>query len=418
MVAVALPRSLQVLRHRDYALVQVGNAVSNLGTWMQYVAIGWTLVQLTSWPFAVSMSFVAQFGPALVLSPLTGVVADRFDRRRTVMLGNLFMALPPLVIAWLVAHDRIGIRSLLLLAGLGGVGLAFTNPASNAVLPALVPAAEVHQAVTFGATAVNVMRVLGPSVGGFAIARWGPDWAFTLNGISFLAVVVAWMLVRPANTRPAAHPGEGFLTRLREGMRYAMARRALRRLLGLNAVVATFVFHAPLMPLFAVSVLGGDAHTLTVLTTATGVGAVVGAFLAGELRSDARRAFVVSFGALACSGALVVFSRSRSLLLSCSCLVLFGLGYFLFLATSQSMLVMTVHDEYRGRVQGLLGTVSIGGVPIAAVLAGWFGSWFSPPTAVLIGALVMLACALWFALTGGVYTRPSDVAGAEAAASP
>ena len=402
MAAIGIPHSFRVLRHRDYALVQLGNAVSNLGTWMQYVAIGWTLVNLTTWPFAVSMSFVAQFGPSLVLSPLSGVVADRFDRRHTVIAGNFFMALPPLAIGWMVSQGRITIPWLLVLAAVGGVGLSMTSPASSAVLPALVPATEVHQAVTFGATATNLARVVGPSVGGFAIAHWGLDWAFYANGRSYFAVVIAWFFVRPANTRPAVHESEPFLTRLVKGLRYAWSNRILRRLLILNAVVATFVFHAPLMPLFARQVLHGDAHTLTVLTTATGVGAVLGAFLAGELRDQHRRAFAVSFGALACPIAIGLFSTSRSLWPSSACLVLFGLGYFLFLATSQSMLIMMVADEFRGRVQGLLGMVSIGGVPLAAILAGWAGSWFSPTGAVSLGAGVMLAFGVWFVMTGGV----------------
>ena len=131
--------------------------------------------------------------------------------------------------------------------------------ASQAVLPALVPVEELSQAVSFGAAATNLTRVVGPAIGGLVIKGWGLDWAFYLNGVSFLAVVVAWWFVRPPGTRVASTGApEGYFTRLRRGVEYARRDYVVRRLLTLNGVVAIFVFHAPLMPVFARDVLGGE----------------------------------------------------------------------------------------------------------------------------------------------------------------
>ena len=126
-----MPRSVRVLRHRDYTLVQAGNAVSNLGTWMQYVGIGWALRSLTSWEFTLGLSFVAQFGPSLVLGPVAGAVADRFDRRRIVLVGTLLQAVPAALVGVLITRGDLTIHWLLGLATAGGVAQAFVQPAAS-----------------------------------------------------------------------------------------------------------------------------------------------------------------------------------------------------------------------------------------------------------------------------------------------
>lgn len=385
-----------MLRHRDYALVQAGNSVSNLGTWMQYVGIGWALSSLTRWPLALGMSFVAQFGPSLVLGPVAGAIADRFDRRRLVIGSTIFQAVPPILIGLLVTQHELTIGRLLGLAAVGGVAQAINQPAAAAIVPRLVPPAEVHEAVTFGSAAVNLTRVVGPSIGGIAIRWRGLDWAFYLNAISFVAVIVAWWFVRPDGTRPTAdEQAEPYFERLRQGLAYARDHVLVRDLLLLNFVMATFMYHAPLMPDFARDVLHGDAFTYSLLTTATGIGAVVGAFAAGELHSNDARRKVTSLAAIVCPVALIAFSMSRNVALSVVCLSVFGFGYFLFLASSQSLVILAAPDEYRGRVMGLFAMTSIGGVPIAGLVGGAVASWLGPPAAVGVAATLVLLFTLW-----------------------
>jgi MFS family permease len=396
-MALRLPRSLTVLRHRDYALVQAGGAISNLGTWMQYVGIGWALRGLTSWEFALGLSFVAQFGPSLVLAPSAGVLADRFDRRRIVMWGTVAQALPPVGIGALITTGHLTIGRLLALAALGGVAQALTLPAGSAIVPRLVPPQDTHQAVTFGTAAVNITRVGGPAIGGAAIHLWGLDWAFYLNAISFGAVVVAWWFVRPAHTRATAEERAARGT-LREGLEYARTHHLIRHLLLLNLVIGAFMFHAPLMPAFARDVLDGDSWTYSLLTSATGIGAVIGAFAAGELRRQEHRWRAVVGASLLCPAALLVFAASTALWVSLVALVGFGVGYFLFLATSQSMLILAAPDDYRGRVMGLFGMSSVGAVPFAGLAGGALAGVIGPRPAVAIAAGAILTYALWFAI--------------------
>ncbi len=416
-MTLRLPRSLVVLRHRDYALVQAGNAISNLGTWMQYVGIGWALRGLTSWEFVLGLSFVAQFGPSLLLGPGAGVLADRFDRRRLVLAGTIAQAIPPLLTGWLITQDALTIPRLLGLAAAGGVFQAITMPAGSAIIPRLVPPEETHQAVTFGTAAINFTRVFGPAIGGTAIRLWGLDWAFFLNGLSFFGVVVAWWLVRPANTRAtlAERANRGSL---RDGIAYAREHHLVRHLLVLNGVIAVFMFHAPLMPAFARDVLHGDAWTYSLLTSATGVGAVLGAFFAGELRSQAKRWTAVAGAAILVPVSLIAFAASSTVAVSVTALVGFGAGYFLFLATSQSMLILATPDEYRGRVMGLFGMSSVGAVPFAGLAGGTIAGFTGPRAAVAIAAGCILAYAIWFAISERATRATAPVANPPASTLP
>ncbi len=372
--------------------------MSNLGTWMQYVGIGWALRGLTSWEFALGLSFVAQFGPSLVLAPSAGVLADRFDRRRIVILATVAQSLPPFATAILITQGRLTIAWLLFLATLGGIAQAVVLPAGSAIVPRLVPPEDAHQAVTFGSAAVNMTRVVGPAIGGAAIHLWGLDWAFYLNGISFFGVVAAWWFVRPSNTRATAEERNA-RGNLREGVAYARGDHLVRHLLLLNMVVGIFMVHAPLMPAFARDVLGGDSWTFSVLTSATGIGAVLGALAAGELRRERQRWRAIVVSSLVIPGALLLFASSTMLLVSVVALVAFGVSFFLLLATSQSMLVIATPDYYRGRVMGLFGMSSVGGVPFAGLLGGAIAGLIGPRSAVALAAGCILAYALWFAIS-------------------
>jgi MFS family permease len=204
-----LPRSLVVLRHRDFALVQLGNGISQLGTWGQYVALGWGIRQLSSWPFAVALSLVAQFLPSLLLAPFGGGIADRLDRRTVVVVGNALAAIPALALGLLVLSGDQTIPLILGLAAVGGIATALTQPAMSAVVAQIVPPDVLPEAVAGTSVVQNLTRIAGPALGGIVISTWGLQWAFYANALSFLAVVVAWLFVRPVTNAHAAH--ESFL---------------------------------------------------------------------------------------------------------------------------------------------------------------------------------------------------------------
>ena len=171
------------------------------GTWGQYVALGWAIRELSGWPFAVSLSLVAQFLPFLILSPIGGAWADRMPRRRIVVLGSMCAVPPSIALGVLVATGEQTIALLLALAALGGIATALTQPAMSAVVGEIVPADELPEAVASMSIINNLTRILGPTLAALVISGWGLQWAFYLNAASFFAVVLAWAFVRTV-TRP------------------------------------------------------------------------------------------------------------------------------------------------------------------------------------------------------------------------
>jgi MFS family permease len=395
--ALRLPRSLRVLRHRDFALVQIGNGVSQLGTWGQYVALGWGIRQLSSWPFAVALSLVAQFLPSLVLAPFGGTIADRFDRRTIVVAGSLFAAVPAVGLGLLVASGAQTIPLMLALAAIGGISTAFTQPAMSAVVAQIVPTGELAEAVAGTSVVQNLTRIAGPSLGAIVISAWGLQWAFYLNAVSFLAVVAAWALVRPIARKFSAH--EPLLEQTRLGLQFAR-RDAQVRLLLVTTFVTTFVvYHAALLPVIATDVLHGHSSDYALLQSATGVGAILGAVVAGEFVTDHRRRFAIVVALAGIAGTYAVVAESTSIVSTAIALAGWGFSYFTLSAVIQGLLIAVPPDEFRGRVMGLYAMVTAGGVPIAALIGGTLGSVVGPGEAVGVAAVVVLVFLAWFVTT-------------------
>lgn len=392
-----LPRSLVVMRHRDFALVQLGNGVSQLGTWGQYVALGWAIRELSGWPFAVSLSLVAQFLPFLLLSPVGGALADRLDRRRIVVLGSLAAVPPSIALGVLIGTGEQTIALLLVLAALGGIATALTQPAMSAVVGEIVPEDELPEAVAAMSIVNNLTRILGPSLAALVISAWGLQWAFYLNALSFFAVVLAWVFVRTVTRSHETH--EPLRNQLRLGLQYARRDRQIGFLLLVTFVVTFVVYHAALMPVIVTDLLHEGTSGFALIQTTTGIGAIFGAVIAGEFLSDRRRRFAIG-GALFCIACMyVVIATSRQLSITAMALTGFGFAYFVLSTVTQGLLIAGAPDEFRGRVMGLYTMLTAGGVPIAALIGGTIGSITGPGEAVGIAAIVMFAFLVWVLIT-------------------
>jgi MFS family permease len=388
-----LPRSILVLRHRDFALVQVGNGVSQLGTWGQYVALGWAIRELSGWPFAVSLSLVAQFLPFLLLSPLGGALADRHSRRRIVVLGSVLAVPPSIALGVLVATGEQTIAVMLGLAALGGIATALTQPAMSAVVGEIVPEDELPEAVASMSIINNLTRILGPSLAALVISGWGLQWAFYLNAASFFAVVVAWAFVRTVTRPHETH--EPLRRQLSLGLQFARRDRQIGFLLLVTFVTTFVVYHAALMPVIVTDLLHEGTSGYALLQTTTGLGAVFGAIVAGEFLSDRRRRIAIAVS-LGCIATMYVFiSTSRELAVTALALAGFGFAYFVLSTVTQGLLIAGSPDEFRGRVMGLYTMMTAGGVPIAALIGGAIGSIAGPGEAVGIAAVVMFSFLGW-----------------------
>jgi MFS family permease len=388
-----LPRSIQVMRHRDFALVQIGNGVSQLGTWGQYVALGWAIRELSGWPFAVSLSLVAQFLPFLVLAPVGGALADRMSRKRLVVVGNVLAVPPSIALGVLVATGEQTIPLLLALAAVGGIVTALTQPAMSAVVGEIVPTDELPEAVASMSIVNNLTRILGPSMAALVISGWGLQWAFYLNAASFFAVVVAWAYVRTPTRTHETH--EPVRRQLALGLKFARADRQIGFLLLVTFVTTFVVYHAALMPVIVTDLLHGGTSAYALLQTMTGLGAIGGAIVAGEFLTDRRRRIAIGC-ALGCIATMYVFiSTSRTLWITAAALAGFGFAYFVLSTVTQGLLIAGSPDAFRGRVMGLYTMMTAGGVPIAALIGGAIGSIVGPGEAVGIAAVVMFAFLAW-----------------------
>jgi MFS family permease len=399
MVAIRsrLPRSILVLRHHDFALVQLGNGVSQLGTWGQYVALAWAIRELSSWPFAVALSLVAQFLPFLVLSPIGGALADRIPRRRIVVIGNILAVPPSIALGVLVATGEQTIPLLLALAFAGGVATAISQPAMSAVVGEIVPEDELPEAVASVSIIVNLTRILGPSLGALVISGWGLQWTFYLNAVSFLAVVVSWAFVR-TQTRPH-ETHEPFRRQLLLGLRFARADRQIGFLLLITFVTTFVVYHAALMPVIVTDLLHEGSTGFAIIQTTTGFGAIVGAIVAGEFLSDRRRRIAIGASIAFVATMYAVISTSRQLWITALALAGFGFAFFVLSTTVQGLLIAGSPDEFRGRVMGIYTMLTAGGVPIAALIGGVIGSVLGPGEAVGFASVVMFGLVAWIIVT-------------------
>ncbi len=389
--------ALRPLRHRDFRLLASGNAVSQLGFWAQYVAVGWTASTLTSSKFLIALSFSAQFWPSLVLAPVAGALADRYDRRKLVMFGNLAMVLPPIVIGLLIQAHAISVLLLILLVMLGGAGQAFTQPATVALVPALVPDDEVHAAIALNAGLTSSTRVVGPSLAGLVIAAWGVSWGFHINGVSFLAVTFACLVIR-ARRSPARLEPKSMAADLKTGVAYARAHPVVGRLIILVAVESFFFMHAALLPVIARQVLHGGVSTYGLLSSAPGVGFVGGAIVSASLRTPRQRRVTLVAGSCLIGVSFVTVGLSRSVPVTVAALGLFGLGFFAMNTTATTMLVTASADEYRGRVMGLFTMFTAGALPINSVVAGALASVLGATATVgLCGVAVLVAIGAFWA---------------------
>jgi MFS family permease len=388
-----LPRSILVMRHRDFALVQVGNGVSQLGTWGQYVALGWAIRELSGWPFAVSLSLVAQFLPFLLLSPVGGAMADRLSRRRIVVVGSVCAVPPSIALGALVATGEQTIALLLALAALGGIATALTQPAMSAVVGEIVPEDELPEAVASMSIVNNLTRIAGPSLAALVISAWGLQWAFYLNAASFFAVVLAWAFVRTVTRAHETH--EPLRQRLRLGLQFARRDRQIGFLLLVTFVVTFVAYHAALMPVIVTDLLHEGTSGYALIQTTTGLGAVIGAIVAGEFLTDRRRRFAIAAALLMIACMYVIISTSRELAITAAALGGFGFAFFVLSTVVQGVLIAGSPDEYRGRVMGLYTMMTAGGVPIAALIGGAIGSIVGPAEAVATASIVMFSFLAW-----------------------
>jgi MFS family permease len=387
------------LANPNYRRYMSGQSVSLVGTWMQSVAQSWLVLELTDSGTAVGLVVALQTLPVLLLGPYGGVVADRVDKRRLMVVLQAVMGLQALAIGLLTVTGAVRLWEVFLLALLLGLNNCFENPARQSFMLEMVGPEHLRNAVSLNSVMVNVARMVGPAVAGVVIAAGGTGVCFLLNAASFVAVVTSLLSLDTALLRPsppaARAPGQ-----LREGLRYVRGNRELGVPLLMMGLVGCLAFEFQItLPVVARDTFGGGSTTYGFLTAAMGAGAVVGGLFVAARGRTGTRALVV--GALLFGVGLLAATAAPTLAVELVAIALVGGLSVLFQSTGNSTLQLTASPSMRGRVMALWAVAFMGSTPIGGPVAGWVSDQFGGRGGLALGALSCLVAAL----LGGVLLR-------------
>ena len=404
------PHLTRALQHRNYRLFFSGQTVSLVGTWITRIATSWLVYRLSGSVFLLGV--VGFFGqiPTLILAPFAGVLVDRMDRHRILVVTQFLSMLQSVGLAVLTFSGIITVADVLMLQVAQGIINAFDTPARQAFVVEMVEdRADLPNAIALNSSMVNASRVIGPSIGGLIIAAVGEGWCFTIDAVSYLAVIaslLAMRIVKLEKTRPDTHVWE----ELRNGFQYVTRFVPVRESLLLLALVGTMGMpYTVLMPAIAAGVLHGGPHTLGYLMTASGLGALGGALYLASRTSvlGLGRAIVVAtitFGA-----ALVAFSLSRVLWLSLLLMPFVGGGMMVEMASTNTIIQTIVDDQMRGRVMAFYTMAFLGTAPLGSLLAGFVADHIGPMKTIMLGGascIIAGAVFAWRLPTLRAHVRP------------
>lgn len=400
----------RALKHRNYRLFFMGQAVSLVGTWITRVAMSWLVYRITgsAWVLGV-VGFASQL-PTFLLSPIAGALVDRWDRHRTLVVTQIFSLVQSALLCLVTVTGRASVWNLLALAALQGAINAFDTPARQAFVIDMVNSREeLPNAIALNSSMVNASRLIGPAVAGVLIASIGEGWCFGLDALSYVAVIASLLAMtelQPVPRRAAV----SLFSSMREGYDYVSRFPPIRALLLMLALASmTGVPYTTLMPIFATRVLHGGAHTLGYLMGASGLGATCGALWMASRKSviGLDRIIPISIAVLGVS--LCLFAKSTTLWIALPLLTVVGGGMIIGFAAINTMLQTLADSDKRGRVMSFGTMAFFGVIPFGSLLAGWLGDRVGVPTTVLItGVLALVGVAVFAAVLPGLqpHIRP------------
>lgn len=394
-------RPWAALQTHNYRLFFIGQLISQSGTWVQRLAQSWLVLDLTDSPLALGAVSVLQFLPVLVLSLMGGVLADRWPKRRVLLVTQSCQMLQAFVLGALVVSGHVQLWHVYLLAGLLGITGAADQPARRSFPAVLVPRPHVPSAVALDSAVFNAARVAGPALGGIIIATLGAGGCFLLNGVSFLAVLAALALMRPREFYARVTGGKGsVLGEMGDALSYAWRVPEIALTLLLLTVVGIFGFNFNvILPLLARYALDAGPLGFGGLNSALGLGSVVGSLAVAAQAGVSRRRLLVAGGSLAMMLAAIAVSPSYQLTLGL--LFLAGIASVAFSATANINLQLLAPDALRGRILSLYSVLFVGLTPVGAALTGAVAEHWDVQTTLVVNGL---GCVLGVA-AGLVFVR-------------
>src|SRR5438552_7169618 len=385
------------MQHRNFQLFIAGQLISLIGTWMQTTAPLQLVYELTHSPALLGVFGFASQVPMLFLSAIGGYVGDRYNRHRGVIVTQSVSMVLAFVLAALTLTNLIREWEVIGIAFLVGIVNAFDVPIRQAFLVQMVGKEDLPNAIALNSSIFNGARVVGPAIAGFSIALIGEGWCFFVNGLSFLAVIVALLAMRIAPQEEMREAQSAWQSLL-QGFRFAMSDRVVRSVLILLSMLSFFgLQYMVFMPIFAQDVLHGGARGLGLLMSASGIGAVLGALhFAARTHYKGMLTWVGTMFLIASAG-LIIFSQSRSFWISAIVLFIFGFAATSQMAATNTTVQNRVPDVLRSRVMAVYATMFMGVQPIGSLVAGGLAKRVGAPRTLEVFGFAVLVARLVFA---------------------
>lgn len=379
------------LRQRNFRLFFTGQLVSQIGNWLTLVAQSLLVLKLTDNGFALGLLAACQFGPVLVLGAWSGLVADRSDKRKLLIIVQVFAMLQSFALAFVAFMDHPAVIAVYIIAVFGGVATAFDNPARRAFVVEMVPDSDVQNAVSLNSALMTGSRVVGPALAGVLIHTVGYGWTFAADGISYLAVIAGLYMMRAADMRPrlVTERGKG---QIRAGLRYARTQPELWLPLVMMAIIGTFAFNfQTVMPLLVKRTLHGNDTTFTLVYSVISIGSLAGALMSA--RRTSIKVNDITLAALGFGAAMIALALAPNVAFAYVFGVGVGVASITFMTTSTAIVQLRSDPSMRGRVLALQAIVFLGSTPIGGPIIGWVSQQYGARSGVMIGGIAAVVAA-------------------------
>ncbi|MCL4378354.1 MAG: MFS transporter [Actinobacteria bacterium] len=384
---------LRSLNYRNYRLFFSGQFVSMSGTWIQQVAMSWLVYHLTNSAFMLGLvTFLSQV-PNFFFAPFAGVYVDRWNKHRTLIFTQAVSMLQAFALAALTLTGNIKVWHIMLLSVMLGLTNAFDMPVRQAfVIEMIEDRKDLGNAIALNSSLVNMTRLIGPAVAGIIVAKFGEGICFMVNGVTFIAVIIALLFMRIKKTyQTTIH--RHVLAELKEGLRYSFGFPPIRDMLILLAVLSFATMqYTVLMPVFAKDILKGGSDTLGFLMASTGVGALIGGIYLASRKNVLGLGKIMAICTFLFSATIIIFAFSKNFILSMIILLFAGFGFIALIATSNTILQTITDDDKRGRVMSFFTMAFMGMAPFGSLAAGAVANKIGGPLTIMISGIISLIC--------------------------
>jgi MFS family permease len=390
-----LSRTLKAFEYRDFRLLWFGACTSSIGTWMQEIAQNWLVLEMTNSPFLLGLDAFLGDIPIFLFSLVGGVIADRMDRRKLLIISQLIQMCSALTLSALIATGNIKVWHILISSFVVGTAQSFGGPAYSALVPSLVEKEDLPNAIALNSIQFNTARVIGPVLGGLALKYVGASWCFGLNALSFVAVMISLTRLH-INFKPP-RTGDSILTGMKQGIGFIRKQGAMETLVGIAFFMTWLAIPMiTFLPVFAKDVFHQSEMTYTLFLVTSGLGSITGALTVASLGNVHNKGRIALSMLMALGAGITGFSLSHYLALSCLLLFISGAAMMCAFAMISSLVQLITPNDMRGRVMSVYNVAFRGGMPFGSLTTGKLVPIFTAPSVLSINGLILLSLGAYF----------------------